>query len=205
MKRIVFGIDQSYKNTGLTILADRKVEYMGCIKEQQTHTDYRMELGEFLDNKIMDMIDKYGEGNNIMFITERIRLMSNGNLSQAYIQATGALVATIIDIAWQYGILVYSVDTRSWKSAIVGTSKPKENDYGIDPNKWPTILYVKEQGLLRNIIEPYTGSGKKGVINIKINGVKTSCKIIDDIADSYCIARYGFLPEQKQKLKIEEF
>ena len=39
----------------------------------------------------------------------------------------------------------------------------------------------------------------------KIEGNKVPCKINDDLADSYCIAMYGFLPKEKQKLKEEKF
>ena len=44
-----------------------------------------------------------------------------------------------------------------------------------------------------------------GSINVKIDGVLTPCKINDDIADSYCIAMYGFIPKSQQKLKQETF
>ena len=34
---------------------------------------------------------------------------------------------------------------------------------------------------------------------------KVPCEINDDLADSYCIALYGYLPKTKQKLKEERF
>lgn len=37
----------------------------------------------------------------------------------------------IVDTASQYNIPVYSVDTRAWKSASIGTSKEKSNKYGL--------------------------------------------------------------------------
>ena len=60
-------------------------------------------------------------------------------------------------------------------------------------------------GLLKYFVEPYNGKGKKGIVNVRINGIKTPCKINDDIADAYCIASYGFLHPSMQKLKEECF
>lgn len=202
MSKIVIGIDQSYTRTGITILEDKKilgmhsVNFDGC----KTNTEKREHLKHFIES----LFDNYNI-DNVMVITERIRLRSQGFLSESYIKSTGALIATIIDIFATYDIPVYSVDTRSWKSQIVGNSKPLENSYGINKEKYRTILYLRSKGLLKHIVEPYTGRGSQGVINIKINGKKTPCKINDDLADSYCIAMYGFLPEHKQKLKEEKF
>lgn len=202
MSKIVIGIDQSYTRTGITILEDKKilgmhsVNFDGC----KTNTEKREHLKHFIES----LFDNYNI-DNVMVITERIRLRSQGFLSESYIKSTGALIATIIDIFATYDIPVYSVDTRSWKSQIVGNSKPLENSYGINKEKYRTILYLRSKGLLKHIVEPYTGRGKQGVVNIKVNGKKTPCKINDDLADSYCIAMYGFLPEHKQKLKEEKF
>lgn len=202
MSKIVIGIDQSYTRTGITVLEDKKilgmhsVNFDGC----KTNTEKREHLKHFIES----LFDNYNI-DNVMVITERIRLRSQGFLSEFYIKSTGALIATIIDIFATYDIPVYSVDTRSWKSQIVGNSKPLENSYGINKEKYRTILYLRSKGLLKHIVEPYTGRGKQGVVNIKINGKRTPCKINDDLADSYCIAMYGFLPEHKQKLKEEKF
>ena len=202
MSKIVIGIDQSYKRTGITVLDDKKILGMHSVNfdGSKTNTEKREHLKHFLES----LFDNYNI-DNVMVITERIRLRSQGFLSESYIKSTGALIATIIDIFATYDIPVYSVDTRSWKSQIVGNSKPLENSYGINKEKYRTILYLRSKGLLKHIVEPYTGRGKQGIINVKINGKKTPCKINDDLADSYCIAMYGFLPEHKQKLKEEKF
>lgn len=199
----VIGIDQSYKRTGITILKDRQIvemfslEYKCCKSNSEKRT--------VLENILQELMFNHNIANPLV-IVERIRLRSQGFLSEAYIKSTGALIATIIDFFYYYNeIPVYSVDTRAWKSAIVGDSKPLKNPYGIDEKKYRTILYLKEKGLLKYIAEEYNGKGKQGVINIKINGKKTPCKINDDLADSYCIAMYGYLPETKQKLKEEKF
>lgn len=207
--KIVIGIDQSYKRTGITVLGDKQIiqmlsiDYKGC----DNNTEKRLKLRNELYGLMREINTERDTGSkNITVIVERIRLRSQGVLSESYIKSTGALVAAIIDFFYYYnGIPVYSVDTRAWKSAIVGTSKPMSNSYGIDPHKYPTILYMRRKGLLGRIAEPYEGRGKKGIIPIKINGKKVPCKINDDVADSYCIAMYGYLPKGKQNLKEEKF
>lgn len=211
--KIVIGIDQSYKRTGITVLVDRKIfkMYSLVFGKEDNNTTKRLFLRKSLERTIEDILDVYecemgfDVATDIKIITERIRLKSQGFVSENYLKSTSALVSTIIDTAENYNINVYSVDTRAWKSAIVGTSKPVDNPYGIDPHKYPTILYMRRMGLLRRIAEPYEGRGKKGIIPIKIEGKKVPCKINDDLADSYCIAMYGFLPKGKQKLKEEVF
>lgn len=206
MNKIVIGIDESYSRTGITIMEAGKIketisiDYLGCNNNTQKRQYLRMSLCKIV-SRYTNRID------DITVITERIRLRSQGFLSEAYIKATGALVSVIIDTFNPFDIPVYSVDVRSWKSQIVGTSKPKENKYGIDPHKWPTILYLKEEGLLKHIVYPYKGKSTKGVIKVNMGLTEgiVKCKINDDVADSICIAKYGFLPKSKQKLKEERF
>lgn len=211
MHDYVIGIDQSYTRTGITVLKNKEVvemfslEYEYCNNNSEKRTALENTLNEIMiDHNIVSPL----------VITERIRLRSQGFLSEAYIKSTGALIATIIDFFHYYNeIPVYSVDTRSWKSQIVGSSKPLDNPYGINPEKYRTILYLRDRGLLKHIAEEYKGRGKKGIISVKMDVVeggkkvkkKVPCKINDDLADSYCIAMYGYLPKGKQKLKEEKF
>ena len=129
MHDYVIGIDQSYTRTGITVLKNKEVvemfslEYEYCNNNSEKRTALENTLNEIMiDHNIV----------NPLVITERIRLCSQGFLSEAYIKSTGALIATIIDFFHYYNeIPVYSVDTRSWKSQIVGSSKPLDNPYGI--------------------------------------------------------------------------
>ena len=206
-KQIVIGIDQSYTRTGITVLKNKQIHRMKSLdfKGCRNNTEKRLEIYTYIETLFKRLLKKEVQNENVIIITERIRLRSQGFLSEAYIKSTGALIATIIDIASLYNVPVYSVDTRSWKSQIVGNSKPLENKYGINPEKYRTILHLKQKGLLRFIIEPYKGRAKKGIVNVNIDGTKTLCKVNDDLADSYCIAMYGYLPKSKQKLKEEKF
>lgn len=212
--KIVVGIDQSYKRTGITVLEDdvliRKMFYIDG--SGMTHASYRRKIRCELSMILTELKESKSK---VEIIMERIRLRSrkkedgrNQNdifISLNYIQSTAALCGVIIEVGEQYNMPVYSVDTRAWKSAIVGTSKPLENGYGLPPEKYPTILYVKNRGLLKNIIEVYEGRATKGIITINEHGNRYRARVIDDVADSFCIAKYGFLPEGKQKLKPEEF
>lgn len=203
---VVIGIDESYTRTGITVLEDKKLLKMCSIdfKRCKNNYDKRKDLREVLESILNELLRKY-KPIEIKCIIERIRTFSGGHMSSQYLITTGGLIVTILDVFLGYDIKVYSVNTKVWKSAVVGTSKPKENKYGINPNKYPTILYLKQKGLLKYIVEEYKGRGKKGVINVKIGGEKVPCKINDDLADSYCIAMYGFIPKTKQKLKEETF
>lgn len=212
MSKVVIGVDQSYTRTGITVLCDKEVlemyniNYAGCKTNTNKRAILKIELTDIIEKIIVDL----DAPDDITIITERIRLRSQGFLSENYIKSTGALVAVIVDVADEYHIPVYSVDTRAWKSAIVGSSKPLNNPYGINPEKYRTILYMRNRGLLHWIAEEYKGRGEKGVIwanrrTVEGKKEKVRIKINDDLADSYCIALYGFLPKSKQKLKEEKF
>lgn len=211
---VVIGIDESYTRTGITVLEDKRllkmysVNFDGC----KNNYDKRKALRSVLESILNKLLRKY-KPIEIKCIIERIRTFSGGHMSSQYLITTGGLIVTILDVFLEHDIKVYSVDTKAWKNAVIGTSKPKENKYGINPNKYPTILYLKQKGLLKHIAEEYKGRGKKGIINVKMDVIegnrkvkkKVPCKINDDLADSYCIALYGFLPKGKQKLKEETF
>jgi hypothetical protein len=207
----VIGIDQSYTRTGITILKDKEVVEMFSLDYEYCNNN--SEKRTALENTLHEMVLEHNITNPLV-ITERIRLRSQGFLSEAYIKSTGALIVTIIDFFYYYNeIPVYSVDTRSWKSQIIGSSKPLSNPYGINPEKYRTILYLRDKGLLKHIVKEYKGRGKKGIIDVKMEVLegdkivkkKVPCEINDDLADSYCIALYGYLPKTKQKLKEERF
>lgn len=208
--KVVIGIDQSYTRTGITVLYNKEIfemyslDFKGCKDNDDKRIELQCQLMCAVDN-----VNAQLDIEDVMIITERIRLRSQGFLSENYLKATGALIASIIHVGKLYNVPVYSVDTRAWKSAIVGSSKPLSNPYGINPEKYRTIMYMRDKGLLRWIAEKYEGRGEKGVIwaNRMVRGhkEKVRIKVNDDLADSYCIALYGFLPKSKQKLKEEKF
>lgn len=199
--KIVIGIDQSYKDTGITITLNKKVK---CVTECYTeklknNSDKRKALSNKLDEVINLVLKQSNKLDNceIICIIERIRLQSQGFINIDYIKSIGALNALIVDKMSLFNIPVYSVDTRAWKSSVVGDSKGKYNKYGIDEKKWPTILWCISKGYKKYIIDYNVGKRKKGIIEKE--GKKYTYN--DNKADSICISLYGF--EDKQLLKEE--
>ena len=199
--KVVIGIDQSYKNTGITIAVNGEVFRVYNVKLESfpNNSERRSELKERLVPVVKELLRSY-EPINIICIIERIRLQSKGFLSIDYIKSMGALNALIVDIMYRYHINTFSVDTRAWKSAVVGTSKPQENKYGIAPEKYPTILWNVKNGRKKFIVDYCVGKKTKGVI--EKNGQRYMYD--DDRSDSIGIALYGFLPKKLQKLEQEK-
>lgn len=193
---IIIGIDQSYKCTGIALSYNGELKSTTCIKTE--HLKNNSEKRKMIYGNLSAVFEKVCALSNIYeaevtVIIERIRLRSQGFLNINYIKSIGALNALITDLAYIYDFPVYSVDTRAWKSSVVGTSKPKTNKYGFDPKKWPTILWCIEKGYKENIIEHVSNRQTKGVIND--NGERYTYN--DNIADSICISLYGFTPSPK--------
>lgn len=197
-KKIVIGIDQSYTRTGISIAADNKLKLVTSIdyKGLKTRSEKRNEIRKVLTRILDKNVSKATE---FIILCERISTFrksfgSKGNTQGSnpnYLKMTGALVATIVDIASLYNINVYSVDTRAWKSKVVGSSKAKIKD-GKRDAKGDTIKFVENLGFDLFIREKKTGKNKGEPI------------YDNDAADSACIALYGFIPKNDQRLKLEE-
>lgn len=197
---IVVGIDQSYKDTGISISYRGKLmTATHCyLDKEKDNCAKRRKLKLFLYEVFEKVEEKKRKTNAIVIvIIERIRLHSDGFVNINYIKAIGALNAMIVDTAAGYDYQVYSVDTRAWKSAVVGTSKEKQNKYGIDPKKFLTIIWCIKQGYKKYIIDYDVGKKKKGVI--EKDGEKYFYN--DNIADSICISLYGFAKGQSLELE----
>lgn len=136
---IIMGIDASYTRTGLAIAEDGKlkavksIKFKGLKKKPEKRANLRKKVEKYIKKYQPDMI-----------IVERTRQFSTGDkpfIAMAMIKTGISMLTTIIDVAYENGIQVYSVDTRAWKSAVIGTSKPKGGD-----KKLPTLEYVKSLG-----------------------------------------------------------
>lgn len=199
MKKIVIGIDQSYKNTGISICVDGELKKVSSVRLEQlsSNCERRNELRNRLNRLFEKMALKSKiEACELVVIIEKIRLQSQGFINIDYIKSIGALNSVIVDTATKYDIKVYSVDTRAWKSQVIGTSKPQDNKIGINPEKWPTIKYIKQIGFESSILVEVSNRKKKGVF--ERGGKRYTYN--DDAADSAGIALYGFIPEKLQKL-----
>lgn len=196
-KQLSIGIDQSYKNCGVSISADGQLLKVAHIKLEQcrTNTDKRRLLKAYLDNMLKAITSK---ADSIICIIERIRLHSQSFLNIDYIKSMGALNAVIIDIMDEYDIPVYSVDTRCWKSQVVGTSKPKDNNLGVPKEKYPTVEWCIEQGFENSVLR--TVKGRKVKETFVRNGIRYMYD--NDACDSSAISMFYFVGD-KEKLKQE--
>jgi len=197
--KIVIGLDQSYARTGISIAADGKLlkvsytEFKGC----KTNIEKRKHLNKILLHIIETNKNKT---KNMFIICERIRVFSGGRgANPTFLKSTGALVASITDLAYDYNIPVFSVDTRAWKTQVVGTAKIKDKWLKeIKPEKMEAIKFIAKLGF---DCKEYSLDGS---IKRSIKGKnKGKIKYIDDKADSACMALYGFVPSSKQKLELE--
>lgn len=200
-QKLVIGIDQSYNRCGISIAGDgqlllvRSTTFPSC----KTKVSKRIHLEEIIETILEQNKRKALEK---MIIVERIRTFSQGakqnndfGLRPDYLKSTGALIGTIVDTAYRYNVPVYSVDTRAWKSAILGSSKGRDDNYE-KPEKAAAIKFVEALGF------DLTIKDKNGQVKQHTKG-KNSGKIYydDDAADSACIALYGFVANPKLKLE----
>lgn len=205
--KIVIGIDQSYADSGIAVAFNGKIKSVSECKPKSTatNTEVRNQLRDKLAMVFSVVQSKQSELDNcdLVCIIERIRLQSakpgmEHFLNLPYIKGIGALNAVIVDLAAMYSIPVYSVDTRSWKSRVVGTSSPGKNPYGFPEEKWPTIKWCIENGYGWLIAEEVSPRKIKGVI--EKDGERWTYN--DNKADSIGIALYGFV--DSPKLEVEK-
>ena len=194
--KIVIGMDESYKRTGISVVVDGKIKSINSVDLQKIKTN--TEKRNLIKTKLSALIRKLKpKAKQIIIVVERIRLYSAGFLSMDFIKSIGALNAVIIDIAFEFDIPVYSVDTRAWKSKIVGTTKPENNNLYVDPKKYPTIKYLIKNGYADKL-KAYLPENTK----IKNYLIDNNGKYLynDDAADSACIALYGYqYPDKLQE------
>lgn len=200
--KIVIGIDQSYADSGIAVVINGSlISVMDCkSKSTATHTEIRNQLRKKLTRifSIAQRKQSALENCELICIIERIRLQSakpgeQHFLNLPYIKGIGALNAVIVDLASEYNIPVYSVDTRSWKTQVIGSSKPGRNYYGFPEEKWPTIEWCINRGYSWLIVEEVSPRKTKGVI--EENGERWTYN--DNKADAIGIAMYGFISNPK--------
>ena len=197
--KVVVGIDQSYNNTGISIAADGKLKKVKSLRLEglENNSEKRRALASTLDGLLRSVAPRTDE---VVCIIERIRLRSQGFLNIDYIKSIGALNSVIVDTCHDHGVTVYSVDTRCWKSQVIGTSKPSQvpNKYGVPDENWPTVKWLLNQGWENSLIVPVSPRKKKGTF--ERDGQRFMYN--NDAADSAGIAMFGFLGDQ-DKLQLE--
>lgn len=181
--KCVIGVDQSYTCTGLAIAVEGQLKVITSddFKGSRNKSLRRMKVANNIEKAIKSCLKHY-PAEEITIIVERIRTFSQGhagdrNLSISFIKAQASLVSVIVDTAYKYGVKVYSVDTRAWKTAILGTADPLIIAFeGVkNPKKIREVKYICELGFESKI-------KKKGNRGYRYD---------DDAADAACIALYG--------------
>lgn len=188
-QQVCIGIDQSYENTGISISADGELIKVKSVwlDKCRDNSARRNKLRKILEQVVQNCINNSKE---VVCVIERIRLQSQGFVNINYIKSIGALNSIIIDVCHDYFVKVYSVDTRSWKSQVVGTSKPKKNKYGVPEEKWPTVEWALRLGWGPYLLIDLTDTRKtKGTF--ERNGRKYMYN--NDAADSAGISMYWFV------------
>jgi hypothetical protein len=205
--KMVIGIDQSYDETGIGISVNGK-----CVAAKTINMNKKwFRINDKIVNnqsvkrrllkiELRKIFKKYKPDYNIVVIFERIRTFSGkgSHINPNYIKVTGALVGVIVDACFEDFIECYSVDTRSWKSRVVGTSKSamvwnEKKGKEVEDKKLPTLNWVNKQigkKINPNILKKY--ANKDGIIDN------------DNLADGICISLYGFLLEKDQLLERED-
>ena len=199
--QIVIGIDQSYKNTGISIVADGKLADVKSIRleKYKSNSEKREVLRNRLDKLLRITKQK---ANKVVCIVERARVHGGQTsfINIDAIKAMGALTAVIVDRCAIYDVAVFSVDTRCWKSQVIGTSRGQSNRFGVPEEKWPTVQWCIQQGFEEHILVEVRNPRKtKGTFMHK--GAKYQYN--DDAADSAGIAMFWVVGD-RSKLKEEK-
>lgn len=202
--KMVIGIDESYTRTGIAIALDGKLIKVTSLdfKGLKNNSEKRKLISNTINRILTKNLSKAKE---TIIICERIRTLSpkggskDFGIRPNYLISTGALIGTIIDTAYEFNVPVYSADTRSWKTQVIGTNKTDAKYHKeIKPEKMAAIEFIQALGF---DLKEYD---KDGAVNKSIRGKnKGKIKYNDDAADAGCIALYGFLPANKQKLNLE--
>jgi len=194
VNKIVIGIDQSYTRAGVAIAINGKlvnyysIDYDGCINNIQK----RFTLRNFVRERILFLQD------NVVYDDLIIIMERDNSKHRLVIKNSAELTACIVDMAYKYGVDVYSVVATAVKSKVIPKKYGKPDDYKDErkPNKMPAIMFCeKEFGI--------DLSEKDNNFNKKVDK-KGRVWYNDDVADSITIAMYGFIDEKLQKLQKEE-
>lgn len=196
-KQIVLGIDQSYQNCGISIIVDNSIKKIDSLdlSAYESKSLKRYVLRERLEQILFSI---NGRG-NVFCVIERIRQFSQGFINMNYIKSIGALNSVIVDTCHKYDVPVYSVDTRAWKAAVIGTSKSKENKWNTPAEKWPMIEWLIERGYEESLLIPIQNPHRTKNVFEKYGG---RWIYNNDAADSVGIGLFWFRGD-RDKLEQE--
>lgn len=156
--KVVIGIDQSYKCTGVAVYVYNSETKKGrfwrtfaVTPNEHTKVRGRATIISHIDGLIRAFRWDC-DVNDVWICFERPRLFSKGHISAPYLLSIGALNGAIIDLADSWFMPCYSIDTRAWRRAAVGHCKRKENNKGIPAEKYYTVKHFCKAGYKRRLI-----------------------------------------------------
>ena len=188
-KRICIGIDQSYSCSGFSVWEDGRLWKAFAVKPNGVNSEKRLTICK----TVSELLFQERDFDDTVILCEAVRTQGMQNTSADLIKAQASLIVCITDLAYSLGVETYTCNTTSWKKDVVGTSKPLENEYGVNPKKFPTIQYCVQQGYGKHIMED-PGKRKKGLIPSKSGKLWWPN---DNIADAICIGAYYFTGNPK--------
>ena len=197
------GVDQSYARTGISLTVDGNLVAVKSVdlSDYDTKRDKRKLVSAHVRNAVQACFNNHCR--NVIVLLERIRLFSKDFISQPYIMSMGAMNACISDTVYNAfpaqaltsNLQVMSVETRVWKSAVVGTYKKQDNPFGVPPEKWPTVSYIltKYPEFRDNIMHP-SKRQKKSKKNFSFLSDDAKSVVYmeydNDACDSACISMF---------------
>lgn len=199
------GVDQSYKRTGISLSIDGHLRMITSV--DLSHYPQKRDCRKLVSNSVNKVVSKClsHDIDNVVVLLERIRLFSKDFISQPYIMSMGAMNACIADtVCFNFPneissgrLEIMTVETRAWKSAVVGTIKKQENMFGVPPEKWPTVNYIltRYPEFRDAIMHPSKRQkqSKKNFSFLSDDGKSVQfMEYDDDACDSACISLYPF-------------
>lgn len=118
---MILGIDFSTARVGLAVM-DAKGKIFNCDTFDLSKTKSHKERRKILVKRANEFIHDYAC--NVVII-EKVRLFHHGFISLATIERLVQMSGAIIDGC---PVPVYSIDTRSWKKAVLGSAKATKDD-----------------------------------------------------------------------------
>ena len=179
----VLALDQSYRRTGLSVAVDRELKVVRSVQMDSKASKFEKRKAIRLEVKrcLRTLLERCDD---VCCVIEQTRFFSSGHVSFDYIKATGALNAAIVDQCAELDVPCYSIDTRAWKHAVLGSAKKVENEFGVPPEKWMAVRFVKSLGFESNLLLKVEGRRQKGTF-VNESG---RWEYDNDAADSACMA-----------------
>lgn len=190
MKTLVIGLDQSYTDTGIGIAIDGKLKWVGHCSFANCNSKAEKRL--LLLKRITQLHKKYCSKYSIVIVTEGIRLFSgqDSHISRTYLSSAYAMIGSLVDLAYTLQIPIYSIETRSWKKAILGSSKNSlEKMEGVkDPKKIASVKYILHLGFQKQL----TYVTRNGKVRYNDNVADAGCIALSYFSSSSCKNLGGF-------------